>query len=375
MKFLRIIKRMTIGILAVVAVIAAIGLIYLQFPQFGQKPNGERLERIKQSPNYRDGQFQNISPSPVLVEGYSYTTVMYEYLFGRTPNLTPSAPIPNIKSDLKSLPKEQDLLVWFGHSSYLLQLDGTTFLVDPVLSGYASPSSLLTKAFEGSNVYQVEDLPQIDYLLISHDHYDHLDYETITKLKGKVGTVICGLGVGAHFEAWGYDPAKVIERDWWEEITFDKEVKVHLTPARHFSGRGIQPGKTLWTSYVIETPSKKIYVGGDSGYDTHFAAIGEKFGGFDLAIIENGQYDVAWRNIHVLPEDAIQASKDLNAKTVFPVHSGKFKLANHPWDEPYLRISELANTAGIPLVTPIIGQLVDLNDSTQTFPKWWEKVK
>lgn len=345
---------------------------YMQQPQFGKTPTGKRLERIRQSPNYRDGKFQNLSPTPRLVEGYGYGTVLYDFLIRKKPNRRPIGTIPSIKTDLKSLPAQKDLLIWFGHSSYLLQLEGRKILVDPVLSGYAAPFNGMNKAFNGSDRYKVDDLPYIDYLLITHDHYDHLDYETVKSLKGKVGTVICGLGVGAHFEQWGYAPSQVIEKDWWDSIILEGGLTLHLTPARHYSGRGLQSSKTLWTSYVLETPSKKLFLGGDSGYDQHFAAIGQRFGGFDLAILDNGQYNPAWRYIHTPPEDVVKASKDLNAKRVFPVHSSKFDLGGHPWNEPLIKLTELSGKANLALVTPMIGEIAGLDDSTQAFKKWWQ---
>src|SRR5690606_1032338 len=162
---------------------------------------------------------------------------------------------------------------------------------------------------------------EIDYLLITHDHWDHLDYKTVEKLREKVKTVICPLGVGAHLEHWDYDPAIIREEDWNQTIPLDAGFVVHTTPARHFSGRGFRRNQTLWTSYVLQAPSMRIFIGGDSGYDTHFAKIGEQFGGFDLAILENGQYSKYWKHIHTLPHEVLQAAADLNAKNVFPVHS------------------------------------------------------
>jgi L-ascorbate metabolism protein UlaG (beta-lactamase superfamily) len=255
-----------------------------------------------------------------------------------------------------------------------MQIDGKRFLVDPVLSGSASPVPWTVKAYKGTDRYTVDDLPPIDYLLISHDHYDHLDYETITKLKDKVKTVICGLGVGAHFEHWGYAADKIIESDWNNTISLDAGFKVHTTPARHFSGRGFTRNNTLWMSYVLQTPNTKIYIGGDSGYDTHFAEIGKQFGPIDLAILENGQYNVAWEAIHMLPDQVLQAAEDLKAKRLFPVHSSKFTLAMHSWDEPLIKVTELAKIQHLPLVTPVIGEMVNLNDTTQVFPEWWKGV-
>ena len=199
---------------------------------------------------------------------------------------------------------------------------------------------------------------------------------TILKLNPKTGKVICGLGVGSHFEAWGYDKEKIIEKDWHDTITLDNGCIAFVTPARHFSGRGLSKNNTLWCSYVLQTPSMKIYIGGDSGYDNHFADIGKKFGPIDLAILENGQYDVAWRLIHTLPDEVLKAAKDLKAKRLFPVHSSKFVLANHTWDEPLKTITKLNDeNFHCPILTPKIGELVYLNDSTQAFSKWWKEIR
>ncbi|WP_299820152.1 MBL fold metallo-hydrolase [uncultured Pontibacter sp.] len=341
---------------------------------YGARPTGNRKELIKNSKNYRDGKFQNLSHTPSLAEGYTYWGVLNDFFFRKKVNPVPTGNIPAIKTNLKNLPPNENLLVWFGHSSYLLQLDGKTILVDPVLSNHASPFSWMNKGFNGTDVYTVDDLPEIDYLLISHDHYDHLDFETISKLKGKVKNVICGLGVGAHFEKWGYPASMLIEKDWGDTVKVDDKLTFHLTPARHYSGRGLIRNSTLWTSFVVETPTKKIYLGGDSGYDKHFAEIGERFGGFDLAILENGQYNEAWRYIHTLPDEVLKASKVLKAKRTFPVHSSKFNLGGHPWDEPLSKITELNKQVNQPLITPMIGQVVELDNEKQVFSKWWENV-
>lgn len=360
-------------ILILLAVLTAITWLYVQQDLFGAKPSGERLERIKRSPNYKDGAFKNLSPTPTLTPGYSYWQVFYESIFKSNARKRPSAIIPSVKTDLKSLPLDADVLIWFGHSSYFMQIDGKRFLIDPVFSGNASPVPGTNKSFKGTDIYTVEDLPYIDYLFISHDHYDHLDYETISKLRTKTGNIICGLGVGSHFEAWGYATEKIIERDWYDTIDLDGDFTVSLTPARHFSGRVLSRDNTLWCSFLLQTPSLKIYIGGDSGYDTHFAEIGKKFGPIDLAILDNGQYNLAWQNIHALPNEVLKATKDLKAKRLFPVHSSKYALANHAWDEPLVNISALNNSTKepVPLVTPIIGEVVFLNNEHQEFKQWW----
>lgn len=339
--------------------------------KFGKNPSGARLDRIESSPNYRDDKFQNFSFTPDLAEEYSMSGILYKQFVKSIPRRKPIDNIPSLKIDLLNLPIDGNVLVWFGHSSYFLQIDGKRMLVDPVFSGNASPIIGTVKAFKGTDVYTVADLPEIDYLFISHDHYDHVDYETLIALKVKTKQIICGLGVGSHFEYWGYNPAIIVERDWYEKAELDNGFTAFVEPARHFSGRGFLRNKTLWVSYVLQTPTMKIYIGGDSGYDTHYAAIGNKYGSIDLAILDNGQYDEAWRYIHNLPEEVLKATRDLKAKRLFPIHSSKFMLANHAWDEPLVKITELNKSYNLPLVTPIIGELVNLKDPNQKFKQWW----
>lgn len=360
---------------SVILISVAIAFLYFQHPKFGKAPNGKRLERIKQSPNFKSGKFQNASYTPMLTEGYYMSGVLFDFLFKTFPRTTPIGRIPSVKTNLTNLPKDQDLLVWFGHSSYFIQLKGKRFLIDPVFSGNASPIPNTNRSFEGTDIYSVEDMPEIDYLLITHDHYDHLDYPTIVKLKGKVKNVVCGLGVGEHFEYWGFKPQQVIEKDWNESLIVSDRIMLHTAPARHFSGRGLSRNNTLWLSFVLQANDLKLYLGGDSGYDTHFADLGKKFGEFDLAVLDNGQYNLAWQAIHMLPEEGLQAAKDLKAKRLLPVHSSKFKLGNHPWDEPLNTITaKNAENFHCPIITPKIGELVDLNNSNQVFSYWWKEV-
>jgi L-ascorbate metabolism protein UlaG (beta-lactamase superfamily) len=349
--------------------------IFMNQSQFGKNPSGSRKEAVLKSPNFRDGKFQNLSHTPDLTEGVSYYTVIKEFFFDKKPRLKPQNSLPSIKTDLLHLNPAENVLVWFGHSSYFLQLDGKRILVDPVLSGGASPIKFTTPSFAGSDIYTVQDFPEIDYLFISHDHYDHLDYETIIALKPKIKQVICGLGVGEHFKYWGYDNAKIIEKDWYEEINLGNGFEVALVPARHFSGRGLKRNQSLWVSFVLKTPNQKIFIGGDSGYDTHFSKIGQKYGEFDLAILECGQYDKSWKYIHLMPEEVVKAAQDLKAKRLLPVHWGKFVLGNHSWDDPIIRVSTAAQTEKMPILTPMIGEKIMLNDTTQVFKAWWQEVK
>lgn len=352
--------------------LALITLLFMKQPKFGSKPKGLRLQRIQQSPNYRAGAFQNQHHTPALTEGASYIGILKKFATRDKSLSRPTAPLPSVKTDLHSLSSEEQVLIWFGHSSYFLQVDGKRILVDPVFSGAASPVSFTTRAFPGSDIYKPEDMPEIDILFISHDHWDHLDYATIKALRPKVDKVVTGLGTGAHLERWGYEAGKIIEADWHERIDLGAGFVVHTVPGRHFSGRGFKRNGALWLSFALQTPGKNIYLGGDSGYDTHFAEAGKHYGPFDLAILENGQYDANWKYIHMHPHETLQAAKDLRAKRLLAVHSSKFSLANHAWNEPLREISSLAEQSTLPLLTPRIGEKVVLNNEYQRFTKWWE---
>jgi len=367
---IRILKKLFMILLAIVAILVIAVVIFMQQPKFGKQPSGARLERIEKSTNYRDGKFQNQSYTPDLAEGSSYLKVMIKFFFGKSKYNIPGAVIPSQKTDLLHLRPEENVLVWFGHSSYFMQIDGKTFLVDPVFSGSASPVRFTTPSFKGTDVYKVEDFPAIDYLLISHDHWDHLDYETVLKLKSKVGKVITGLGTGEHLEHWGYTPESIIEKDWNEEYNAGNGFIFNITPGRHFSGRGLSRNRAMWVSFVVQTPTMKLFIGGDSGYDTHFKQIGEKFGPFDLAILECGQYNEAWKYIHMMPEETVTAAHDLKAAKLMPVHWSKFSLALHDWNEPVQRATLEAGKQHMPLVTPMIGQKVNLKEQ-QIFTEWW----
>lgn len=361
-----------IVLLSLVVVLTAVVFIYMLQPKFGESPSGARLARIKKSGHYQDGEFRNMLETPTFADGYGFWSEIRKQLFGKYPRLTPEGTIPSQKTDLLHLPADSNVLVWLGHSSSFIQLNGKKILIDPVFSGNASPIPGTVKPFKGSAIYTVDDIPAIDYLLISHDHYDHLDYETVLALKDRTKKVICGLGVGAHFERWGYAPAQLIEKDWHEQVTADNGTIFFIEPARHKSGRGIQQNNTLWVSYLIQTPSLKIYFSGDSGYGDHFAEIGKRHGPVDLALMENGQYDSAWHYIHMLPEETLKAAQDLQARRMLPVHNSKFLLARHAWDGPMADITRLNTKFHITLVTPVIGQKVSLTDTSQVFTAWWE---
>lgn len=361
---------LTFLLIVVLLVIVVLG--YMQHPRFGGKPAGDSLRRIQSSPNYREGRFQNLEFTPDLTEGYAMPELLYRFLFKKVANKKPSSPLPSVNTDLPALPQEKDVLVWFGHSSYYLQLNGVRFLIDPVFTNNASPIYGTTRAFAGTNVYGADDLPTVDYLVITHDHYDHLDYGTIKSIKAKVQQVICGLGVGAHFRRWGFSTLNITELDWNESTQLKNNITAHALPARHFSGRSFKRNTSLWMALMLQTGGFKVLLGGDSGYGQHFKAIGDAHGPIDLAIIENGQYNEAWEAIHCLPHQTVQAAKDLQAKSLMPVHNSKFALAMHAWTDPMQLVTEANREQGVHLVRPRIGEVVDLHDRHKLYPAWWE---
>lgn len=342
-----------------------IGFLTL-LPVFGKTPAGRRLHRIQGSSNYKDGAFQNMVPTPVALEGTSMWKMLQEYRH-RPSNTAPDRSIPSVRTDLRRLPDDKVSIVWFGHSSYLVKIHTMHILVDPVFSGNASPFSFFAKAFPGANTYGVEDMPDtIEKVLLTHDHYDHLDYKTIRQLKDRVQRFYTSLGVGAHLERWGVPSDKITELDWWENSDI-----FTATPARHFSGRSFKRGGTLWSSFVVKTAGVSLFLGGDSGYGEHFSMIGERYGPFDIAILECGQYGKNWPYIHMMPEQTVAAAQDLRAGYLLPVHWAKFTLSLHPWDEPIRRVTAAAVAAGLPITTPRIGEPVVLGEQYPSDP-WWE---
>ena len=342
------------------------------FPAFGKVPTGERLQRVLKSPNYRDGSFQNLVLTEMSLKDVSFFKVLREFL-SKPANTIPPKAVPFVRTDLRMLPDDKVSVVWFGHSSYLLKIDAVNILVDPVFSGNASPFRWYAKAFPGADSYGVDDMPDtIDILLLTHDHYDHLDYKTVLRLKDRVGHIYTSLGVGSHLESWGIPLEKITELDWWEGADVPGG-RLTATPARHFSGRSLKRNKTLWSSFVLKMGGHSFFLGGDSGYEAHFKAIGEQFGPFDIAILECGQYGKYWPHIHMFPEETVQAAQELKAKKLLPVHWAKFSLALHPWNEPIRQVTAAAARAGQHITTPLIGQPVVLGHHYPS-SDWWDFV-
>ena len=370
-KIFKILKKILVALLILIILITVIGFFYMNQPKFGKLPEGERLALVEKLPHYKDGKFHNKIEKPTITEGYSFFGEIWKTLTEKYSRTEPTDVIPSMKTDLKKLPLDQDWMVWFGHSSFLMQIGGKKILVDPVFSGNASPIPGSVKSYKGTDIYSVNDMPEIDYLLISHDHYDHLDYETIKALNSKVKKVICGLGVGEHFEYWGFPKDKILDKDWGDEVKAAPDFSIFTESTHHDCGRGFSSSKALWLSFVIKTPKMQIYYSGDGGYDNRFQEIYKKYGAMDWSIMEFGQYNPAWESVHDLPEQVIKATEELHTKNFLPVHHSKFTLAKHPWDEPLKKATEFSKGKNYRLATPVIGEIVWLNNPSQQFKQWW----
>jgi L-ascorbate metabolism protein UlaG (beta-lactamase superfamily) len=315
--------------------------------------------------------FKNLSRTKQFAEGYNMFDVIKASM--RKPKeFAPTEDIASVKTDLKNYYSKEPSIIWFGHSSYMIHADGKNILVDPVLSGHASPLSFFIKAFNGSDIYKTSDMPHIDYLILTHNHYDHLDYKALKLLAPTIRKFILPSGVSNDIKRINIKPELITELKWWDTIKLENDISITSTPARHFSGRGLKRNYSLWSSYVLSINDDKIFIGGDSGYDSHFKEIGNMFGPFDIAILECGQYDKMWPEIHGTPEETIIEGRELKAKVIMPVHWGKFGLANHEWHEPINRFIQEAEKQKISYTTPMIGEPVILGKS---YPKskWWIK--
>lgn len=368
--------------LLIIVIVFAISIyLFMKTPVFSALPSGKSLEKVKNSKNYIDGEFRNKEKTELLTDTKKTPIKrLLEFAFEKDPEGTvPKIALPSVKTDLKTLDPNEDLIVWFGHSSLFIQIAGKKILVDPVFSKYASPVPFSNKAFEGTNIYTVDDLPEIDILLITHDHYDHLDYPTVKKLKEKVAKVIVPLGVDAHFLRWDFDEEKIVTVDWDDEVTIDGNLKIYALETRHFSGREFSNrNQSLWVSYLIEEKYNdnlyRLFLSGDGGYSPRFKGFKEKFQNIDLAVMEAGQYNEEWALIHSLPEDIIKEVRDMEVTKLFPIHNSKFKLSKHPWDEPLRKLDDFTINTNIQLLTPMIGEKLYLHKEN-SFKKWWENLE
>ncbi len=378
-------KRFFRRLLRVIIVLIAIGIIgtivvfiYLEHPKFGSEweADSPRGERILASPNYYNGEFQNLEPMPptpdsIAAKAKGRIATLYEVLFERGEITRPKDSVPALKTDIIELSQQnEDLLVWFGHSSYYMQIGGLRLLFDPVFYD-GSPLSFINSPFDGTDIYKPSDMPEVDYIAITHDHWDHLDYRAIDELKHRTKYFICPLGVGEHLEHWGIATDRILELDWNESIFGADGLKVTALPARHYSSRLFARNQTLWCGYMVEADSLTIYMSGDSGYGIHIEDIARRYPAIDLAVLENGQFDEQWRYIHFVPRDLVRAVKELNPKRFITSHNSKFAIARHGWTLPMDEIYSAAQSDSLPLLTPMVGGVIGLRDTTITQSVWW----
>ncbi len=341
------------------------------WPAFGGKASGERLARMQMSAQYQDGRFVNLLPTPIASSGNFYELAK-EYLLGgqeREPDIAPSIPV--IDADLFRRLPEESTVIWFGHSTVFLEIDGVRLLTDPIFSARCSPVQWAGPKRFFDTPISVDQLPFIDYVLISHDHYDHLDEQTIRALAAKTKFFLVPLGVGAHLEIWGVAPDQIVELDWWQEYKINSEDVLAFTPSRHFSGRRLTDrNKTLWGSWVIHLGGKRFYFSGDTGYFPGFAEIGERYGPFDAVFLEVGAFHPSWATVHLGTQNAVKAMELLKSNALFPVHWGTFNLALHGWTEPIEELLALQKQHRFKLYYPAPGQRIVMDD----VPKgdfWW----
>lgn len=375
-KIYKIIQKMlvTLGILIGILIITGVLFVNLS-PQFGGKSTKEQQIEYAKSKNYKDNQFINLGGIKSDMNANDMLKAIGS-MFKTIPNARPKSPIEIQKADSSDIAdyNSETRFIWFGHSAFLLQMNGKTILIDPMFSAVPAPHPLLGgKRFSKELPIEIEKLPKIDAVIISHDHYDHLDYNSIKKLKHKVDKFFTPLGVGNHLISWGIKEDNITELDWWQEVNFD-DLTFISTPAQHFSGRGLSDkDKTLWCSWVIKSQTENIFFSGDSGYGAHFKDIGDKYGPFDFAMMECGQYNELWSEIHMFPEETAQAGLDIKAKKIMPIHWGAFKLAPHSWTDPVERVSRKAKELQIELIIPKIGYPTDINTMNPFDNNWWNK--
>jgi L-ascorbate metabolism protein UlaG (beta-lactamase superfamily) len=368
--------RATLMLAAVVALLVATAWAVLSLPQFGAPMAGARLARAQANPQYRGGRFVNLEPEA------PSTTSLIEYTvrqFSGDEVREPPAPVPVVAVDKRTLqanpPASGLRAFWIGHASTYVEIDGLRLLLDPVFSERVSPLPVGPRRFHPPPI-ALGDLPRIDAVLISHDHYDHLDMDTVRHLAQRGSRFFVPLGIGADLERWGVPPAQIEELEWWQERSLGP-VRIVCTPTRHYSGRGLNDrSTTLWSSWSVIGPRHRFFYSGDTGYGKLFQDIGARLGPFDMAFIKIGAYGpgAAWIDIHMTPEQAVQVHRDLRARRMFPVHWSTFNLAYHDWDEPIRRTVAEAARVGIELVTPRVGEVVDA-DRPFVSTRWWEAVR
>ena len=366
-KIIRILIRIIIAILILILLV----FLFLKlWKPFGGTPSKEdKKDYEERAINYKDGLFSNEKDFKMIYNDNK------ENQYVSNKGVIPTDDLPIVTPSYLENPSIDDFnITWFGHSTILMQMHGMNILIDPVFSEKASPVSFAGPSRYSDVVMEAEELPNIDIVVISHDHYDHLDYKTIKEIDSKVDKYIVPLGVENHLERWGVDKDKIINLAWWEEVDING-LLIACTPAKHYSGRNvIDMYNNLWASWVFIDENHKVFTSGDSGFDKHFEEIYNKYGEFDFAMLESGQYDVKWRSTHMTPEEAVEAGKILKAKVIMPIHWGTFKLANHPWDDSVERFTLKADEENITYVTPMLGETINY-DLNPKINNWWTNIK
>ncbi|RQZ42009.1 MBL fold metallo-hydrolase [Burkholderia sp. Bp9099] len=326
-----------------------------------------------ESPQHNGERFSNVAPRPV--EGFGKTLgIAWNMLVNKPRNTVPTGALPIDSLTREQLDAAPDRSLYrLGHSTLLLKLRGEFWLTDPVFAERASPFRRVgPKRFHAPPI-ALEDLPPLRGVILSHDHYDHLDRDTVLALAATTGVFVTTLGVGDRLIEWGIDSQKVRQLDWWQSIDVDGLTLI-ATPAQHFSGRSLFDGNsTLWASWVVVDDDLRVFFSGDTGYFDGFRTIGERLGPFDVTLIETGAYDPQWPYVHMQPEETVQAHIDLRGRTLMPIHNGTFDLAMHRWQEPFERVTALAMVRGVELSTPRMGERLDLNKPHRG-ERWWRSV-
>ncbi|QQR83989.1 MBL fold metallo-hydrolase [Candidatus Peregrinibacteria bacterium] len=346
------------------------------FESFGGKPDANSLKKIHQSKQFKKGRFRNKQTTVLRPSLKMIFRLMRDYWQDSRSKRVPKQIIDNRALKKQAIQKSNDSITWLGHSTLIIKLQGEIIATDPIVADKKiGPFSWLgIKSFRYKHRYQINELPSsIDAVLISHDHYDHLDMPTIKKIHSRVKNFLVPLGVKAHLVEWGVPSEKIHEFDWHESVQIGP-IKYTATPSQHFSGRSLTDSAcTLWASWVIETKKNRLFYSGDTGYSKHFKEIGKQYGPFDLAFIECGAYSRNWSDVHMFPKESVQACIDLKCKTMIPIHWGKYNLAFHGWLEP-VQIAEAASQQNkINLLTPLMGETLALNQKPAT-NEWWKKL-
>ncbi len=327
------------------------------------------------SPQFANGRFHNITPRPANAPQPG-AKVMWDFFFNKPSHTEPHAPLPLHRLTQAELNAAPDGSIYrLGHSTVLMRLEGGWWITDPVFAKRASPVQFAgPKRFHEPPI-SIAELPPLAGVILSHDHYDHLDRRAVQQLAAKTQVFLCTLGVGDRLVAWGVPRERVQQYDWWQGTQIGN-LRFTATPAQHFSGRGLSDGnRTLWASWVIETVGdtahRRIFFSGDGGYFSGFAQIGKHFGAFDLTLMETGAYNEHWPYVHMHPEQTVQAHIDLGGRWLLPIHNGTFSLSMHAWWDPFERVVELGHQRGVLVTTPMMGERFDLN-APQSGERWWQ---